>query len=209
MLSIRVTQINMKHTLYKPNSKNTGSAFSFDSVKDKEGRNVLFVSMIQQHSWDDKRKNGSFKENAKNQDKSATIKLSFVEAGEFISSFRSRKPFVAFHRNKEETTIIKLTPWDKKRKIVGQEGDEWHETPAWGLSVIRNSAQTFKLPIEAGESVVIEELLKSYIRKCLEANTNEYNKNSPQKEYKSPQKEYKKPEQENKSKDSFSDDVPF
>ena len=56
----------MKHTLYKPNSKNTGAAFSFDSVKDRDGRNVLFVSMIQQYSWDDNKKNGSIKENAKN-----------------------------------------------------------------------------------------------------------------------------------------------
>jgi hypothetical protein len=194
----------MKHTLYKPNPKNTGAAFSFDAVKDKEGKNVLFVSMIQQYSWDDKKKNGSFKENAKNPDKSATIMLSFNEAGEFISSFRSRIPFVAFHKKNDDTTIIKLTPWDKKRKIVGKDGDEWHETPSWGLSVVRNSSQTFKLPIESGESVVLEELFKSYIRECLDANTKAYSENRKQ------NKKYPEPKETETKKNNFADDdVPF
>ena len=52
----------MKFTLYKPNAKNTGSAFTFDSTKDRNGKPVLFVSMILQHSWNDEQKTGSFKE---------------------------------------------------------------------------------------------------------------------------------------------------
>ena len=51
----------MKFTLYKPNSKNTGAAFSFDLAKDKKGNAVMYVSMIQQHSWKDKTKSGSYK----------------------------------------------------------------------------------------------------------------------------------------------------
>lgn len=192
----------MKYTLYKPNSKNSGAAFSFDSVKDKDGRNVLFVSMIQQYSWDEKKKNGSFKENAKNPEKSATIMLSFNEAGEFISSFKTRVPYVAFHKRNDETTIIKLTPWDKKRKVINQDGEEWHETPAWGLSVTKNSSQTFKLPIEAGESVVLEELLKSYIKECLSANSSQYSNNN------SGDTKEKKPKF-NKQEDPLEEDVPF
>lgn len=157
----------MKFTLYKPNSKNTGSAFSFDLAKDKKGNAVMYVSMIQQHSWNDKTKSGSFKENAKNPEKSGTIKLSANEAGEILSSFKTRIPFVAFHRRNDgqntDTTIIKFTPWDKKRKIIGKDGDEWHETPAFGISVSRNSSQVYKLPLEAGETEVLSELLKKYI----------------------------------------------
>ena len=133
----------MKFTLYKPNSKNTGAAFSFDLAKDKKGNAVMYVSMIQQHSWNDKTKSGSFKENAKNPEKSGTIKLSANEAGEVLSSFKTRIPFVAFHRRNDDTTIIKFTPWDKKRKIMGKDGDTWHETPAFGVSVTRNSSMTF------------------------------------------------------------------
>lgn len=191
----------MKYTLYKPNSKNTGAAFSFDSVKDKDGRNVMFVSMIQQHSWDDKKKNGSFKENAKNPDKSATIMLSYNEAGEILSSFKSRIPFVAFHKKNDETTIIKLTPWDKKRKIVNQDGEEWVETPAWGISVTKNSSQTFKLPIEAGESEVLSELLKDYIRECLNSNSTQYSNKSTS--------EYQKKQTPKTTDKSIEDDVPF
>jgi hypothetical protein len=193
----------MKYTLYKPNSKNSGAAFSFDSVTDKNGKLVMFVSMIQQHSWDDKKKNGSFKENAKNPDKSATIMLSFNEAGEFISSFKSRIPFVAFHKKNDDTTIIKLTPWDKKRKIVGQDGEQWLETPAWGLSVTRNSSQTFNLPIESGESVVLEQLFKNHIDECLIANSTEYSNNQktlPRNKVELPKKEQKSDQE---------DDVPF
>lgn len=153
----------MKFTLYKPNSKNAGSAFSFDIAKDKKGNAVMYVSMIQQHSWNDQTKNGSFKENAKNPEKSGTIKLTPSEAGEVLSSLKTRIPFVAFHRSEKDTTIIKFTPWDKKRKIMNKNGEEWIETPAFGFSVTRNSSQIFKLPLEAGETQVLAELMKKYI----------------------------------------------
>ena len=64
-------------------------------TKDKKGNAVMYVSMIQQHSWNDKTKSGSFKENAKNPEKSGTIKLSANEAGEILSSFKTRIPFLA------------------------------------------------------------------------------------------------------------------
>ena len=35
----------MKFTLYKPNPKNTGSAFSFDLTKDKKGGGSLYNSV--------------------------------------------------------------------------------------------------------------------------------------------------------------------
>jgi hypothetical protein len=153
----------MKFTLYKPNSKNAGSAFSFDIAKDKKGNAVMYVSMIQQYSWNDQTKSGSFKENAKNPEKSGTIKLTANEAGEILSSLKTRIPFVAFHRRDKDTTIIKFTPWDKKRKIMNKDGEEWIETPAFGFTVTRNSSQTFKLPLEAGETEVLGELMKKYI----------------------------------------------
>ena len=44
-----------------------------------------------------------------------------------------------------------------------KDGEQWHETPAFGVSVTRNSSMTFKLPLEAGETEVLSELLKKYI----------------------------------------------
>ena len=170
----------MKYTLYKPNSKNTGCAFSFDLTKDKKGGAVLYVSMIQQHSWNDQTKSGSFKENAKNSEKSGTIKLSPTEAGEVLSSFKTRIPFLAFHRSGEDTTIIKFTPWDKKKKIKEMDGDKWYETPAFGVSVTRNSSQTYKLPLEAGETEVLRELFKKYILESFVVNDSYSNKQPKQ-----------------------------
>ena len=93
----------MNFTLYKPNSKNQGSAFSFSINKGKNDKPVLFVSMIQQYSWNDSRKTGSFKENAKNPEKSATTALSLIEAGEILSSFKNNSFTIGFFtKNLEE-----------------------------------------------------------------------------------------------------------
>tara|TARA_R100000479_G_C6344392_1_gene186609 strand:- start:341 stop:907 length:567 start_codon:yes stop_codon:yes gene_type:complete len=154
----------MNFTLYKPNSKNTGSAFSFTIAKDKKNNPVLFVSMIQQHSWNEKYKTGSFKQNAKDPQKSAVIKLSATEAGEILSSFKTRIPFIAFHKRENDSTIIKFNPWDKKRKIVDNKGESFVDTPAFGLTVSKKSSLSFKLPIEAGETEVLAELFREYIK---------------------------------------------
>jgi len=153
----------MKFTLYKPNSKNTGSAFSFEIGKSRNGEPSLYVSMIQQYGWNDSTKNGSFKENSKDPTKSASIKLSVIEAGEFLSSFKTRIPYVAFHKSKQDTTIIKLTPWDKTKKIKEQNEEKTYISPAFGLNVSRNSNQTFRLPLEAGEVEALSQLLINYI----------------------------------------------
>jgi hypothetical protein len=191
----------MKFTLYKPNSKNTGSAFTFDSTEDRNGKPTLFVSMIQQYSWDEQRKTGSFKENAKNEEKSTTVKLTDAEAGEFISSFKSRIPFVGFHKTQDKTTVIKLTPWDKTRLIKNKDSQETYKTPAWGLTITKNSAQYFKLPIEAGEAEVLSVLLEDYIQKSLSSQASNY-KNNP-----APKKQ--QPKNDDSFVDDEDDDVPF
>jgi hypothetical protein len=192
----------MKFTLYKPNAKNTGSAFTFDCTKDRNGNPVLFVSMILQHSWNNERKTGSFKENAKNPDKSTTIKLTDIEAGEFISSIKTRIPFIGFHKTEEKTTIIKFTPWDKNRIIKNKDGQETFKSPAWGLTVTKNSSQFFKLPIEAGEAECLAVLLEGYIKESLIAKSAAYKQDQPQ-------KTYKKPAPKASVVEDDDDDVPF
>jgi hypothetical protein len=192
----------MKFTLYKPNAKNTGSAFTFDCTKDRKGKPVLFVSMILQHSWNNERKTGSFKENAKNPDKSTTIKLTEIEAGEFISSMKTRIPFLGFHKTEEKTTIIKFTPWDKNRVIKNKDGEETFKSPAWGLTVTKNSSQFFKLPIEAGEAECLAVLLEGYIKEGLTAQAEAYKQDQPQKTYQKPTPKASVAEDED-------DDVPF
>ena len=142
--------------------------------------------MIQQYSWNDNKKTGSFRENAKNPEKSTTIKLTEIEAGEFISSFKTRVPFVGFHKTQDKTTIIKLTPWDKNRVIKGKDGQETFKTPAWGLTITKDSSQFFKLPIEAGEAEALAILLEGYIKNSFIAQGEAYKKDQPEKKYTKP-----------------------
>ena len=108
----------MSLQIYKPNDKNTGCACSFKFGVDlKRNEPIVFVNAIQQHGWDAKERVGSFTENANNPDKSLTIKLNEVECGEFISAFENRHEYSAYHDFDENKTSIKISPWDKKRKI--------------------------------------------------------------------------------------------
>ena len=67
---------------YKPNSKNTGCAFSFDiGANNKNQEPCVYVRAIKQHSWNSKTRTGSFSENAKNPEKSISIKLNEIEVG--------------------------------------------------------------------------------------------------------------------------------
>ena len=50
----------MSLSLYKPNSKNTGCAFSFKIGANKNKEPVIYVTAIQQYSWDDAKKAGNF-----------------------------------------------------------------------------------------------------------------------------------------------------
>ena len=52
----------MQYNLYKPNSKNTGCAFSFKIATNTKFP-VFYVNAIMQHGWDDKKKTGSFLKN--------------------------------------------------------------------------------------------------------------------------------------------------
>jgi|694.fasta_scaffold02731_10 hypothetical protein len=194
----------MKYTLYKPNSKNTGSAFSFEIGTSKNGETALYVSMIQQHSWNDVTKNGSFKENSKNPEKSASIKISVTEAGEFLSSFKTRIPYTAFHKTKEDSTIIKLNPWDKVRKIKEMDGEKSYNSPAFGFSVSRNSNQNFKLPLEAGEVEVLAQLLIEYIKTSFTFSRKQENNN--QNTYQQNKQYPSKPKSEQVE---LEDDAPF
>ena len=200
----------MNYTIYKPNAKNSGSAFSFDLTTGKNDTPVIFVNMILQYSWNDQYKNGSFKENAKNPEKSAVFALTPTEAGEIISSVRSRVPFTAFHKKDDNTTIINFTPWDKKRKIRGKDGDQFFETPAFGLSVAKNSSQKFSLPLEAGETEMLVLLLEEYIKWAFDAAARQYKPREEGGQSNNRQSNNSKPQEKTKLDDDFEDDgVPF
>jgi hypothetical protein len=159
-------------SIYKPNKSNTGVAFTFqmgEGGRDKEY--ALYMHAIQQHSWDDQKKVGSFSENKKDPNKTLTLKFNETECGSIISAIENRFEYHTFHSHDSNKTSIKLVPWDKKTKLskfnqeTKQFEENWSTLPAFGLSVSRNGNQTFKLPLEPGECQCVIELIKLLLQK--------------------------------------------
>lgn len=153
----------MQYKLYKPNSKNSGCAMAFQLGKNKDGSPCFFVNAVLQAKWNDQYKTGSFKENAKNPEKSCVVKMNTNEAGEILSSIRSRIPVDFFHKTDKGSTVIKFTPWDKDRKIKGHSGEETYKSPAFGFAIIKGSS-SFKIALEAGETEVLAAFMEELIR---------------------------------------------
>tara|TARA_Y100000592_G_C5375250_1_gene270614 strand:+ start:268 stop:813 length:546 start_codon:yes stop_codon:yes gene_type:complete len=149
----------MSIALYKPNSKNSGCAFSFKTGVNKQQEPVIYISAIQQHSWDDKRKTGSFSGNREDPDKNINLKFNEFEVGGMISAFSGRHEYSTFHTFDENKTSIKLTPWDKQIKS----GDKTIQVPAFGIVFTRNGNQTFRIPIEPGEVQNLIEFFRFYL----------------------------------------------
>lgn len=173
----------MSIALYKPNSKNTGTAVNLRVGTGKYNVPALYIGAIQQHSWDESRKLGSFSENAKDPDKTINIKLNEFECGEIVNSIKDRVEYSTFHKFDDNSTVIKFTPWDKPRKIskFNPKTKSFDESNvvvgAFGLTITRNGNQTFKISIEPGEVRVIEEFLKHYLKEFFEAKSKMLDKN--------------------------------
>ena len=107
----------MQYNLYKPNSYNSGCAFSFKIIsKDKDGNETkpsFLIQGIKQASWDDQKKTGSFSANAKDPEKNIYLKLNEHEVGSLILSIEKYTEFKAFHSFKDDKTQISFKPYEK------------------------------------------------------------------------------------------------
>jgi hypothetical protein len=166
----------MSIQIYKPNKSNSGFAFSFYMGENPKDQSLsLFINAIAQHSWDDKKRIGSFSGNKTNPEKNISIKFNEFECGAIISAISNRYEWSTYHAYEENKTQIRLTPWDKVVKInkINQKTKESYEetvsVPAFGITIVRNGSQTFKIPLEPGESECIKILCETIIRKNCEA----------------------------------------
>lgn len=139
----------MNFSLYKPNSKVTGCAFQFKIGQGKGSEKTLYVSSIQQSSWNENTKTGSFSDNAKNPEKTLNIKLNENEIGGLLYAIRQYKEFSAYHTFEENKTQISFKPYQKK-----------DGTDAFSFSISRNGNQKFGIGIELGEAEALSEFLK-------------------------------------------------
>ena len=111
------------------------------------------VRAVKQHSWNQSRRTGSFSENAKNPEKSISIKLNEVEVGGLIHAIEKYTDFSAFHSYEDNKTAISFKPYTKK-----------DGTNAFSFGVTRNSANKFGIGVEMSEAYGLREFLKFYLQ---------------------------------------------
>lgn len=139
----------MNLQIYKPNSKNTGCAISFQISQKPNSEPQFYVNCIAQHSWNDQTKTGSFAESRNNPSKTIAVKFNEFELGEMINAFQRNTTYSAFHSSESNKTQIKLSPYEKTKGT----GEYAVKYIAYGLSFTRNGADSFKVPLEPGEAV--------------------------------------------------------
>lgn len=168
----------MSISIYKPNAKNSGCAFSFRYGVQDNKEPCLYVSAIQQHSWDSNSRTGNFSANANNPSKNLKIKFNEFECGSIISCFKRRYEYNTFHTFEENKTTIKISPWDKEIKMSSLNPstkkleDKKQIVPAFGISITRNGADSFKISLEPGEVEVISEFIRTIISKTIDFRIN-------------------------------------
>jgi len=146
---------------YKPNSKNSGSAFGFRiGVQGKTQEPCLYMTAVQQHSWDSNKKKGSFSANSKNPEKSASVKFNESELGGFIFAIENYDKFNAFHSYDDNSTSISLSPYTKK-----------DGTKAFSFSVTRNSSIKFGMGLEMSEAQLLSEYFKYILKELFDFRT--------------------------------------
>lgn len=148
----------MNLQIYKPNSKNTGCAISFQISQKADKEPQFYVNCINQASWDESKKTGSFAENRNNPSKTIAVKFNEFELGEFINAFDSKIQYSTYHNSESAKTQIRLSTFEKTRGS----GEYTVKYVAFGLVFIRNGSDTFKIPIEPGEAVRIKSFITRY-----------------------------------------------
>jgi len=161
----------MSIQIYKPNKSNTGFAFNFSMGVDKRSLEpVLFVSAIAQHSWDSKKRIGSFSESKNNPEKNINLKFNEFECGSIVDAIQRRYEYSTFHQFEDNKTTIKFTPWDKDVKSSKfnpstKKYEEYtYQSPAFGISITKNGSNTFKIPLEPGEALCVKEYITQIIQ---------------------------------------------
>ena len=148
----------MNLQIYKPNSKNTGCAISFQISQKENQEPQFYVNCIAQHSWDINKKTGSFAESRNDPSKTIAIKFNEFELGEIINAFNTKNTYSSYHSNDSNKTQIKISSYEKTKGI----GEFAVTYTAFGLSIVRNGSDSFKVPLEPGEAVRITAFINKF-----------------------------------------------
>ena len=174
-------------SFYKPNKKNSGAACSL-SWNAKES--AVYISMIKQHSWNDAKRNGSFKENFNNPNAKLNFKLSIAEVAEIINTIERRTEFSGYHGSPNQIVKFTFKP--------GFNPDKTFRGLSFSVTKESKEDSTDKISIllgfNNGDLIMIREFLKvcltkhceNSIKENLEKIQSKSNNGSSNKSYKKP-----------------------
>ena len=148
----------MSLQIYKPNSKNTGCAASFQ-ISEKTGQEpVFYINCIAQFSWNEREKTGSFAESRKDPSKPIAVKFNEFELGEIVNAIQQKSNYSTYHSNDTNKTTIRVAPFER----VKGSGDYAVKYTAFGFAFTRNGSDQFKVPLEPGEAIRLIAFINKY-----------------------------------------------
>ena len=153
----------MRVQIYKPNKTSSGCAFTFQ-IGFRDGLPEFYVNAVQQASWNAQARTGSFKENAKDPNKSLNAKLGEFELGEILNSFEKNIPWSQFHTFADNKTTFLFAPWTKSKDVITGTGKEAVQVDAFGIAVTRNGSNKFRVALEPGEIRAVSQLINYYFK---------------------------------------------
>ena len=159
----------MSLQIYKPNSKNQGSALNINISSPQGKEPLLFINLIRQFSWNAETKKGSFAGNKDQPENTVNMKMVAMECGEVISAITNRYNYSTFHTFNNNSTTLNLSPWDQpSRTLKYNPSTKSQEAtgdilPSFGLSLKKGSFNPIKIPLGPGECQLIMHYLKKFL----------------------------------------------
>jgi hypothetical protein len=144
----------MNLQFYKGNAKVTGTACSFQT-KDTS----LFVNFIKQHSWNEAKKLGSFRENAKNPEKTTVLKFNAVEAAGIVDAINRNAEYKFYHTAPNSNAMGKFCPYLRDNNQIGFSFNASKEQKGDSVNKV-----SFLIGFTFAEAVLVKEFLLEFIK---------------------------------------------
>ena len=144
----------MNLQFYKGNAKVTGTACSFQTKGPS-----LFVNFIKQHSWNEAKKLGSFRENAKNPEKTTVLKFNAVEAAGMVDAIDRNAEYKFYHTAPNSNAMGKFCPYLRDNAQIGFSFNATKEQKGDTVNKV-----SFLIGFTFAESVLVKTFLLEFIR---------------------------------------------
>lgn len=144
----------MNLQFYKGNAKVTGTACSFQTKGPS-----LFVNFIKQHSWNEAKKLGSFRENAKNPEKTTVLKFNAVEAAGIVDAIDRNAEYKFYHTAPNSNAMGKFCPYIRDNSQIGFSFNATKEQKGDTVNKV-----SFLIGFTFAESVLVKTFLLEFIR---------------------------------------------